>query len=175
MYKTGIRTVSLWGESIREESTYNIRTDIADILNSGDEDDWITLEINSSGGDFAQGMALYDWLILNVPKLQTIGYGSVNSMAIILFLAGRHRVSTKNTRFLLHSVSDLVPADVSMNPKSHMESAKSLLVVQKMYTDIMMERMSATPDRKALQDIINKSTIVTPKRAKKWGLIHEIC
>lgn len=173
MYRTGNRTVSLWGEVITEESTYNLRCDIATLLDD-ESDDWITLEINSSGGDFVQGMALFDWLTINVPKLQTIGYGGVSSMAIILFLAGHHRAVSKNTRFLLHSVSDVVGAQVSMNPENHLESARSLMTVQKMYTDVLLDRMNAAPDRKTLQTIINKSVILTPKKAKKWGLAHEI-
>lgn len=169
---TGLRTVSFWGLPINEETTYGLRCDVAKLLEESDEP--ITLEINSPGGDFRQGVAIHDWLIANVPKLITVGLGGVDSMAVILQLAGSERVATRHTTFTLHPVADVMGAQIPMNKMDHIESMRTLDEVQRAYTEILLDRLTNPPKRKKLQRLIDETIVLDVHKALKWGLIHKI-
>jgi ATP-dependent protease ClpP protease subunit len=62
----------------------------------------IDLILNSSGGDMAVGFAFYDFIKANRIILNTVGVGSIHSMAIIVFLTGTVRLVGNHALMLFH-------------------------------------------------------------------------
>jgi ATP-dependent Clp protease, protease subunit len=64
----------------------------------------LTLAISSPGGNVNAGITGYGAL-MSVPfDLETHNFGNVDSIAILLFLAGKTRYATQGASFLFHSV-----------------------------------------------------------------------
>lgn len=64
--------------------------------------DEITLYINSPGGDVASGIAVYDYIHLMRSPVKTVCIGISASMGAILFLAGKERLMLPHTRLMIH-------------------------------------------------------------------------
>ncbi len=67
--------------------------------------DEITLYINSPGGDVTSGIAVYDYINLMRSPVKTICIGTAASMGAILFLAGKERLMLPRTRIMIHDPS----------------------------------------------------------------------
>lgn len=173
MYPTIGRTISLWGEEINPESTAYVRAAVGELL-ATEPEEWITLEVFSPGGDWISGIALYDWLRLNVPKLQTVGYSLVGSMAVIVFLAGQHRVGIGNCNFIIHPVRDYQDKPTARTANDYRVIMKTVQTTSNSYIDVLMSRMDRPPDRKEIVAAMAVETVIKPAKAKKWGLVHEV-
>lgn len=77
-----------------------------DIYKSKDdvEDHIIFFHINSNGGCFTDGIAIYDTIRLSKRPVYTIGEGAIGSMASVVLLAGKKRFMTENSFILIHEV-----------------------------------------------------------------------
>lgn len=173
MHYTGKRTVSLWGDNVTIYETGKIIEKFASIL-ADDRDKWITFNIYSTGGLCTAGFALLDWLLANVPNLQTVALGEVNSMAVILFLAGKHRVVARNCTFFLHPVANSYQKEATLNSADHFNAIKGLEKTQKQYIDILSSRLSAQVPRKKLKSAIKNTATLSAKKVIKWGIAHEM-
>lgn len=61
--------------------------------------------INSPGGNFFEGVTLFNWLRENFPNLETEVLGYAASAASIIFLAGKTRIMNTASFLMIHSVS----------------------------------------------------------------------
>ncbi|NNG25365.1 ClpP family protease [Telluria aromaticivorans] len=69
------------------------------LLNGATE---IELHMSSEGGNMTAGFALYFFLKSLPVPLTTHNIGSVESVAVVIFLAGQKRYACPGTRFLIH-------------------------------------------------------------------------
>lgn len=173
MYATSKRTVTLWGDPIDAATTLEIRNKITSLLKK-DKNKWITLEVFSGGGDWIPGLALYHWLHVNVPHLQTVAYGMVASMAVVVYLAGKHRVVTPDCYFILHPARDFLEEPTELDIDGYKSAARALRQMQNQYNKILLNQMDYPPKKSVLEKRIKKVTAVGPKGALKWGLAHEL-
>lgn len=65
----------------------------------------ITLYINSPGGDVVSGLAVYDYISIMKKTVNTVCTGTAASMGAILFLAGKKRSMLPHTRLMIHDPS----------------------------------------------------------------------
>jgi len=65
----------------------------------------IHLLISSPGGSVFHGISLYNYLFGIPLEVDTYNFGSVDSIGVVLFCAGKNRYSVPNARFLIHGVS----------------------------------------------------------------------
>ena len=65
----------------------------------------ITLYINSPGGDVVSGLAVYDYISIMKKNVNTVCTGTAASMGAILFLAGKKRSMLPHTRLMIHDPS----------------------------------------------------------------------
>ncbi len=77
-----------------------------------DPDIHITCHVSSGGGDVDTGFAIHDALRSIPNPVTMIGYGTVGSIAVVIFCAGKDRWLTKNTTVLIHPVSAEMSGDV---------------------------------------------------------------
>ena len=77
----------------------------------------IELHMSSEGGNMTAGFALYFFLKSLPVPLTTHNIGSIESVAVVIFLAGQTRYACPGTRFLIHPLhwgfGSLVAADHS--------------------------------------------------------------
>ena len=65
----------------------------------------IHLLISSGSGSVFHGISMYNYLKgLNI-NITTYNFGSADSIATVLFCAGKNRICVPNARFLIHPVS----------------------------------------------------------------------
>lgn len=62
----------------------------------------ITIHMHSVGGEWSDGMAIYDAISMSRSYITIIAYGQAESMSSIIFQAGDRRLITPNTYFMSH-------------------------------------------------------------------------
>lgn len=172
MERTGERVVTLWGDEINTYETNSLRKSFEGLLNK-DADAWITFQLMSPGGRCDAGFALYDWLQVNVPKLQTIAYGGVNSMAVVLFAAGHNRIVTNHASFYLHPVQSSFESKTTLDHDGHRSAIESLKVTQSQYLEVLLKTTKGKTS-KQLEKLIKDNTTITAKEALTMGLALEM-
>jgi len=66
----------------------------------GDGD--IIVHMQSTGGEWADGMAMYDAMKLCKSKITIVSYGQTESMSTIILQAANRRLLTQNSYFMVH-------------------------------------------------------------------------
>jgi ATP-dependent protease ClpP protease subunit len=62
----------------------------------------IKIHMQSTGGEWADGMAMYDAIQLCKSKITIVSYGQTESMSTIILQAADRRLLTKNSYFMVH-------------------------------------------------------------------------
>ena len=62
----------------------------------------ILIHLHTIGGNWSDGMAIYDAVILAKTKTTMLGYGSVSSMSSVILQSAKTRVLMPNTEFMVH-------------------------------------------------------------------------
>ncbi len=62
----------------------------------------ITIHMQSVGGEWSDGMAIYDAIVMSNCYITIIAYGQAESMSSIIFQAADRRLITSNTYFMTH-------------------------------------------------------------------------
>lgn len=62
----------------------------------------ITIHMQSIGGDWADGMAIYDAITMCRSYVTIVAYGQASSMSSIIFQAADYRAMTPHTHFMCH-------------------------------------------------------------------------
>ena len=100
---------------INHNSASAIRNNCLQAVQNGATE--IELHMSSEGGNMTAGFALYFFLKSLPVPLTTHNIGSVESVAVVIFLAGHKRYACPGTRFLIHPLhwgfGSLVAADHS--------------------------------------------------------------
>jgi len=131
----------------------------------------IKFYISSTGGDMDSAYRLFDFLKSLPIEIETIGFGQVDSAAIILFLTGNKRTATKNCRFLLHEGTFHIGLP-SASLHAHEESLKLFKDLKDKNISIIAKE---TGNKNAVvSETISNSTIFNSSEAKKFGLVDEI-
>ncbi len=173
MIATPGRTITWWNVGINASTTDTLRKQIEELWLT-DSNEYITLEIFSGGGECVSGYALYDWILAHNINLQTIGYGQVSSMALVIYLAGKIRCVSANCYFHLHEVAKEYTSATNINISGHSDALKDLKSWQKRYIETIILRASNAPSEKVLRSIIAREHDVTAIEAVKWMIAHEI-
>jgi ATP-dependent Clp protease protease subunit len=130
----------------------------------------VHLLVQSSGGSIDDGIAVYNYLA-NLPlKVVTYNEGSVQSIAVLVYLAGKHRLCAANASFFLHkttmpSVGDL-PEEVL---RARADAAK---VYDQRTEAILRPRVTMPEEKWALRDKLGLT--INAQEAKQYGFAHEI-
>ncbi|MGH8853027.1 MAG: ClpP family protease [Telluria sp.] len=100
---------------INHNSACNVRNLCLQAVQNGATE--IELHMSSEGGNMTAGFALYFFLKSLPVPLTTHNIGSVESIAVVIFLAGKKRYACPGSRFLVHPLhwgfGSLVAADHS--------------------------------------------------------------
>jgi ATP-dependent protease ClpP protease subunit len=160
--------------------TENINKTIEEIrkLHEKNPQEEITLLIGSGGGAIGPALNFYEWVKLKNIPLVTIAIGEVSSAAVIIFLAGQKRKATPHSFFTLHKGSSF-KEDIRMlllrffSPFRYRDEADWWKTWKKFEIEIF-KKETKLPQEEIQKALTKEHLVLTPKEAKKFGLIDEI-
>jgi len=130
------------------------------------------LMLSSPGGTVFHGLSIYNFL-RGVPfETFTYNFGSVDSIGVVIFCAGKQRFSVPHARFLIHGVQFNIQGNASFDEKSLEEHLKSVKIDQENIARVIADT-SGKPLHKIEEDMNNRTTL-NPNQAKDYGLVHEV-
>ena len=132
----------------------------------------ITLLISTPGGSVLHGISAYNFLKGLPINITTVNYGSVDSIGIVIFCAGKNRISVPTARFLLHEISTTFVANQQLEGKRIEERLKSLRIDLENIVKIIS--MNSNKDIDEITKAMLNGTTLNPEEAVEWGLVHEI-
>lgn len=154
---------------LSNNSVIKLMSIIDDSIKKGKER--IVILISSSGGSVDAGIAAYNYL-KGVPlEIWTHNFGSVDSMAIVLFCSGSKRFAVPNSRFLFHDIGMNISSQ-RMDEKKLDEQIKSMQIQRLLIAKIISENSSKTQGDIA-KSILETKT-VNAEEAKEWGIVQDI-
>ena len=135
-----------------------------DALNNDD----ITIYINSLGGSVADGLAIIDAMRLVKSKVNTIGYGTVASMAAIILASGEKRSCMKHTRCMIHQVFGGMQGTVSDVEIAY----NNMLEIKDELMNLLAFKVKKS--RKQVEKDCDRDYWLSAVKAKEYGLIDEV-
>lgn len=131
----------------------------------------IALYINSGGGSYYDGIALYSAIKNSPTPVITIGMGMVGSAALLIFLGGQYRVAYSHTTFLYHSakygIIGATPHEVDMFNQHYKEINRKMTEITKKETNITEDII----ERVYREDF---QFYMDPTEAYKLGICHSV-
>lgn len=132
----------------------------------------VHLLLSSPGGSVFHGLSIYNFLKGAPIEVMTYNFGSVDSIGVIMFCAGKRRFSVPHARFLIHGVKLNVSGNNSFDEKQLEEHLKGVKIDQQNIAQVIADT-TEKPRDKVEQDMNNRTTL-NPIEAKAYGLVHEI-
>jgi len=140
------------------------------IVNSNDQKihNFLTLIINSYGGETASAFALIDTIAWSKIPIVIVGTGMVASCALIVLMAGDYRRVTKNTTLVSHQPSG------SISGKAHELFSNNINAEYKRFVKHYC-KYTKLPKKIIEAELLPPNDVqLTPKKAKQYNLIDEI-
>lgn len=132
----------------------------------------IRVLISSPGGEVFWGISAYNFLKGIGKEIETFNFGSVDSIASVIYCAGKKRFCVPNARFLIHSVSFMGSGNFSFEEKHLKEQLKSLGIDRENIAKIIAT--NCAKEQKEVEKTMLEGTTFNTEQAKEFGLVHEI-
>jgi len=151
------------------------------VLMMSSPDEEILVHLHSCGGDFDEGMAIYDNIKAMPFIVKMLNHTHARSMSSIIFQAADDRVMMPNSTFMFHYGSMGFEADT----KTFLSTADFAKVANRVMVDIYVEKCKYGAKfegwkekkiRKHLIDMMDKKgdVYLTAKETLEWGLADRI-
>lgn len=128
--------------------------------------------MSSGGGSVFNGISAYNFLKGIPAEVVTHNFGSVDSVAIVMYCAGSRRFCVSHARFLLHGIGLDVPAGTRFDEKKLGEIIRSLRIDRENISRVIADNSGKSVE-KVEQDMLT-GIALNPEEAKDYGLVHEI-
>lgn len=132
----------------------------------------IRLLLSTPGGSVFHGLSIHNYLKGLPIEIDTYNFGSVDSIGVVIFSAGRRRYTVPHSRFLIHSVKFNINGQLSMDEKQLEEYLKSLQIDQRNIAKVIADTTGKTVE--AVDADMNNRTTLNPTEAQAYGIVHEI-
>jgi ATP-dependent Clp protease, protease subunit len=130
------------------------------------------LLLNTPGGNVAEGIAIYNYLRGAPIEVVTHNFGTVDSIGIVIFCAGKKRLSVPHARFLLHPVAWTISGSARFSEQNLEEELKGLRIDQENICRVIADTVGKRLEE-VLDDVRNSKTL-NPHDAKAYNLVDEI-
>jgi ATP-dependent Clp protease protease subunit len=130
------------------------------------------LLISSCGGNVFAGVTGYNFLKGIPAEVETHNFGSAVSIALVLFCAGKKRLSVPHATFLLHGVQANFPQGAGLEEKQLEERLKGLRLDMENIAGIIAANTGKS-EQEVMKAMLERTTL-NPEQALKYGLVHEI-
>jgi ATP-dependent Clp protease protease subunit len=156
---------------INATSACTVRNLCLQALQSGASE--IELHMSTEGGNMTAGFALYFFLKSLPLPLTTYNVGSVESIGVVIFLAGQKRYACPGTRFLIHPLhwgfGNLVAADHARVS----EWRDCLDFDAERYATIFQDTTAGSPGSEDIRRYLTGSSrLYTAETAVNAGIVH---
>lgn len=132
----------------------------------------IHLMISSPGGSVFHGLSIHNFLKGAPFEVYTYNFGSVDSIGVVIFCAGKKRFCVPHARFLIHGVSVNFVGNQSLDEKGLEERLKGLQIDYKNIARVIADTTKKPQEN--IQDDMNNRITLNPEEAITYGLVHEI-
>lgn len=128
--------------------------------------------ISSPGGSVFHGVSLYNFLKRSPIEIETCNFGSVDSIASVVYCAGKKRYCVPNARFLIHSIAFNFEGKIGFEEKKLNEIVDSLKTDRTNVAKIIAE--NCNKPQAEIEKIMFEGKTYNPNEAKSFGLVTEI-
>jgi len=128
--------------------------------------------LSSPGGTVFHGIAAYNFLKGVPAKIITHNFGTVDSIAAVIYCSGTERLSVPNARFLIHGIGWNPPPGIRFEEKQLKEQLKSLEIDRENIAKIIAGHCKK--EVAEVEKLMFDGTTFNPIQAKEFGLVHEI-
>ena len=159
---------------INDNSTRDLHTAMRHLVGEGHSD--ITLSMHSGGGNVGNGMALHNFLKSLPIDLTTHNVGDIDSIANVIFLAGKSRFMNANARFMLHGIARAYNTKTGHVSLGEEEMVEGLDYIRQDHARIAetIARHTKLTVKELRRAFKGGDTIVSPQQALAKGIVHEI-
>jgi ATP-dependent Clp protease protease subunit len=105
-------------------------------------------------------------------EVETHNFGSAISIALVLFCAGKKRLSVPHATFLLHGVQVNFQQGAALEEKQLEERLKGLKLDMENIAGIIAANTGKS-EQEVMKAMLERTTL-NPEEALKFGLVHEI-
>jgi ATP-dependent protease ClpP protease subunit len=133
----------------------------------------IHLYISSSGGSVV-GYAFYDFIRGADINLHTYAMAYVDSMAVVLFLAGKKRFVSSHASMTLHQNSSTFNKDTRLPLRELQRTVSEAEMYASFYEDVIHERTEGKMSREEARRLQAEECVLRPSEILKYGLAHEV-
>ncbi len=139
-------------------------------LDHDDQEQDISIYINSPGGEVYAGLAIYDTIRMIRPDVKTYCVGMAASMAAVLLAAGTpgKRYALPNSRIMIHQGSGGFRGNI---PDLEVQAKETFSVIQKL-TEILAEHTGQPFDK--VKSDTQRDYYLTGDDPKNYGLVDEV-
>lgn len=150
-----------WIES--DVSSANLSAQLADL-----DVDVINVNINSYGGEVAEGLAIYNALKKHKAKVRTCCDGFACSIASVIFMAGDERIMNEASLLMIHNAYSFAEGDANALRKM----ADDLDLITNQSKKIYLANSNI--GEAALTELMDKETFIEPKDALEMGFATSV-
>ncbi len=155
--------ITAWPWVDSDVSSANLSAQLADL-----DVDVINVNINSYGGEVAEGLAIYNALKRHKAKVRTRCDGFACSIASVIFMAGDERIMNEASLLMIHNAYSLAEGDANALRKM----ADDLDLVTSQSKKIYLANSNI--DEAALTELMDKETFIDPKEALEMGFATSV-
>lgn len=162
--------------NVTEQTVNTMITNIVQLLASQNQADpntvidEIILQISSSWWSSDHGLLAYNFLRQQNIRKTTIGMGSVDSAAVMLYCAWDERIAMESCRFVLHEARATINWELSISKM--VEMSKLLQRITDDYTKVVLRTIGKS--NKQLKVKIAKWTVFSAEESKKIWIVQNI-
>lgn len=166
----GKPTVIKFFAPIQEETVQALIDIVDDKIRQGARE--FTLLISSPGGDAFYGLSAYNYLKGLPVTFTTHNFGTVDSIAVVLYCAGQRRLCVPQAQFLLHGISVAFEQGISLEENQLEERLKEMRIDAENIAKVIAANTGKSAQEVATAMVAR--TTLNPDEALAWGLVHEI-
>ena len=155
--------ITSWPWVDSDVSSANLSAQLADL-----DVDVINVNINSYGGEVAEGLAIYNALKRHKAKVRTCCDGFACSIASVVFMAGDERIMNEASLLMIHNAFSFAEGDANALRKM----ADDLDLVTSQSKKIYLANSNI--DEAALTELMDKETFIDPKDALEMGFATSV-
>ena len=161
---------SSFNGSVNEENVRAFITEIKNLVDKNPDATSLTIYISSPGGSVDIAVELFNFLKLLDCKVRTVNISYVNSAAIIIFAAGKERISLSYSSFYIHSITKNLNGNFTADDllREATEMSTNTDKVATILAGISNKHKSYW------KRLMRKGCLLTSQKAKEVGLINDI-
>jgi ATP-dependent Clp protease, protease subunit len=133
--------------------------------------DKIRLLLSSEGGSIQDGLMVYHYLKKAPLEIETVNMGSVDSITVVMYCAGKVRMSVPQASFLIHSTA-FSPDEKEYQEKKLKEQVRGLEEERKIIAEIIAE--TCNKRQKEVEEMMMEGITLSATKAKEFGLVTDI-